>query len=159
MRELLCGFGGHDEFDRYQIEFDRLYHGYNTDIVTPLGIHVRFHHYSCTHVCYGGTKADWYMRSGFYMSRAERIRWIEHALKSPSHIRPDKEHPERHKHLLYIRPDGEYKAEYYCVITTPKDGYDDVHEFTTAFDIEKAAFEAAQKIEPALYDRKHTKTK
>jgi hypothetical protein len=107
-------------FADYQAEFDRLYR--SGEVKDVLGRVVLFDNDSCRRACTSHNHTVW------AQARAERLRWITTALRTPKSVRPSHQMPNRqvymvegnlelptgkewHRFLVYVEPEGKPRAK------------------------------------------------
>jgi hypothetical protein len=162
LRLLLRNLGGHENFGDYQEWFQALYCDPSRPIFDVLGRRVQFDTEprldDCAHVCYGGLPGQPYNPDAWKPRRATRIAWIEHALKNPTKVHPDKDYPDRHKHLLYVAADDpKEEPDFYCVIVRVLNAK--TVAFLTAYDVSAETFQEYGGVGPRIYPAPKPKKK
>ncbi len=158
-RPPLCLLGSAENFAAYRAEFDNLYRA--VEFRDVLGRLVVFAEDRAEHICYVEEREDRYKqgpRKVWNQVRAERIRWIELALKYPDEIRPDHIHPRHQAYLLTIPSNPAHKAlqERYVVYVEPLSATE--VRFATGYPIRENNWIEAVRKGPRIYPPPKLKT-
>ncbi|WP_165232723.1 hypothetical protein [Aquisphaera insulae] len=147
--------GDHSAYGEYIELFRRTCLG--KPIVDPLGREVEFPPYAYAHIClkprpheagYVSVEASW------QADRAERIGWIEVALRDPDEIRPNHQFrsSRNQAYLLTVEPDvPEARTTEFFYVTVQPEGAKVV--FLSAFPVDHRYWRDARKGGKALYRR------